>query len=108
MTVPHPFIAWMNEYIAVRKYLSTDADGRKIYADPNPYRCFIDRKAKVIGRNTQGDTVTASATVYLKDYSPEITTQDELTLPDASKPAILRVTHYQDDRAPTYSELSIE
>ena len=89
--------------ITVEPFIGRDQDGKPTFGGGVPYKCRIQNLTRA-ERDSGGEYLVNWATIYL-DYSPAITGQDRITMPDGTTPIITEVNSSPDDKGPYMTKI---
>ena len=82
----------LTETVQIAPRTGVDADRIESFGDDAAVLAYIDRSPKMI-RDASGREVVRNALVVI-DETPVVETTAQLTMPDGTKPKILRVDRY--------------
>jgi len=83
--------------------LSQDVYGKPTYDAGVNFKARVVRENKLV-RNKEGQEVMSTAQCWLEG-NPEVSPEDQITLEDATTPAILAIERFQDDIGPSHTKV---
>lgn len=100
MTFQRAFLSMMSDTVIREPYAGADKNGQPSFGSPTTIRARVVSKETILRRSGSLDVereIVSSATVYCSGVTTiNWSTDDRITLPDGSQPAILDVKRYPD------------
>lgn len=98
MTLEYDFAELFPHTITLESYAGVDGYSKPRYGSPTSYTARVEYKARLV-KDSRGNEVVSSATVYLMIVPPGLSDKDRITLPDGKKPVIITVEIQADTSA---------
>ena len=95
MAIDQQLVELMTQEVTWRQVTARDRYDARTWGSDQTVGCYIDEMPEIV-RDDEGETVTATHTVYL-DGVYAVALDDEIELPDGSTPPIVKVRQLTDD-----------
>ena len=82
---------------------SRDDFGKPTYGTPVPFKARVVREHKLV-RDKDGQEVVSTAQCWLLG-NPVVSPDDQITLEDATTPAIVMIERFQDEIGPSHTKV---
>jgi hypothetical protein len=92
--------AMFNQEVTLRRRAGTDAYGQAVWEEPEVFSARVETSHRLI-RDTQGNLVTATATIFTSD-APPIRHSDRLLLPNGRSVEVVGVDSIPDEDGTEY------
>ena len=105
MSVLDDFSELMIQSVTYRPVASRDVYGKPSYGASVSYRARVVHKTLRTSNQFSGQDWVGNGIIYLGAYITTIDPDDEWTLPDGSKPQVVRLENYPDEVGNYYSQV---